>query len=201
MLGLLGDPGVGTIVVEHRDRLARFGVEYLEAALAAQGRRVVVLDDAEVANDLVRDMVEVLTGFCARLYGRRSAKRRATKADRRYPSSKTCSRCKTVKAKLSLSKRTYRCERCGLVTDRDLNAAVNLASLVESPTSIGIASGAGTGRGQLPVNAQGEERFMGSPRCSSTNCEDGSTAPQGQRTVTATRQQVAPKPVLVGSDR
>ncbi len=122
-------------------------------------------------------------------------------ADRWYPSSKTCSRCKTVKAKLSLSKRTYRCERCGLVPDRDLNAAVNLASLVESPTSIGIASGAGTGRGQLPVNAQGEERFMGSPRCSSTNCEDGSTAPQGQRTVTATRQQVAPKPVLVGSDR
>ena len=102
-------------------------------------------------------------------------------ADRWYPSSKTCSRCKTVKAKLSLSKRTYRCERCGLVTDRDLNAAVNVASLVESPTSIGIASGAGTGRGQLPVNAQGEERFMGSPRCSSTNCEDGSTAPQGQK--------------------
>ncbi len=67
-------------MVEHRDRLARFGVEYLEAALAAQGRRVVVLDDAEVANDLVRDMVEVLTGFCARLYGRRSAKRRGVVA-------------------------------------------------------------------------------------------------------------------------
>lgn len=77
LLGLLRDPAVGTIVVEHRDRLARFGVEYLEAALAAQGRRVVVVDDAEVDDDLVRDMVEVLTSFCARLYGRRSAKRRA----------------------------------------------------------------------------------------------------------------------------
>ncbi len=77
LLGLLGDPMVGTIVVEHRDRLARFGVEYLEAALAAQGRRVVVVDETEVADDLVRDMVEVLTSFCARLYGRRSAGRRA----------------------------------------------------------------------------------------------------------------------------
>ena len=80
LLGLLRDAGVGTIPVEHRDRLARFGVEYLEAALAAQGRRVVVVEEAEVAEDLVRDMVEVLTGFCALLYGRRSAKRRAAVA-------------------------------------------------------------------------------------------------------------------------
>ncbi|MDA8269636.1 MAG: IS607 family element RNA-guided endonuclease TnpB [Actinomycetota bacterium] len=124
-------------------------------------------------------------------------------ADRWYPSSKTCSRCKTVKAKLSLSERTYRCERCGLVIDRDLNAATNLAFLVESVTSIGTASGAGTGtllRRGSRANAQGEERFMGSPRCSSTNCEDG-TSSELEKTVTAARQQVAPKPALVGSDR
>ena len=42
---LLGDPEVSTIVVEHRDRPARFRVEYLEAALAAHGRTVVDLDD------------------------------------------------------------------------------------------------------------------------------------------------------------
>ncbi len=77
---LLSDPTVATIVVEHRDRLARFGVEYLEAALAAHGRSVVVLDDSEVADDLVRDMTEVLTAMCARLYGRRSAARRAAAA-------------------------------------------------------------------------------------------------------------------------
>ena len=53
--------------------------EYLEAALAAQGRRLVAIEDAE-ADDLVRDMVEVLTSFCARLYGRRFAKRRASVA-------------------------------------------------------------------------------------------------------------------------
>jgi putative resolvase len=80
LLGLLRDPGVGTIVLEHRDRLARFGVEYLEAALAAQGRRLLGVDSAEVTDDLVRDMVEVLTSFCARVYGRRSAKRRASVA-------------------------------------------------------------------------------------------------------------------------
>ena len=44
---LLADPRVVTIVVEHRDRLACFGVEYLQAALAAQGRTMVVLDDAD----------------------------------------------------------------------------------------------------------------------------------------------------------
>lgn len=74
---LLADPAVSTIVVEHRDRLARFGVEQLEAALSAQSRRIVVLNNAEVEDDLVRDVTEVLTWMCARLYGRRSAAKRA----------------------------------------------------------------------------------------------------------------------------
>ncbi|GII79326.1 hypothetical protein Sru01_43080 [Sphaerisporangium rufum] len=77
---LLADPGVSVIVVEHRDRLARFGVEYIEAALSAQGRMVRVVDDGEVEDDLVRDMTDVLTWFCARLYGRRAARDRAEKA-------------------------------------------------------------------------------------------------------------------------
>ena len=76
-LALLRDPSVGTIVVEHRDRFARFAVEYVEAALSAQGRRLVVVDDAEVDDDLVRDMTEILTSFCARLYGKRAAANRA----------------------------------------------------------------------------------------------------------------------------
>ncbi|MFI9363407.1 IS607 family transposase [Kitasatospora sp. NPDC053057] len=77
---LLSDPAVTAVVVEHRDRLGRMNVELIEAALAASGRRLVVLDDGEVEDDLVRDMVEVLTSFCARRYGRRSAKNRARKA-------------------------------------------------------------------------------------------------------------------------
>lgn len=81
MLGkLLGDPKVSVIVVERRDRLAWFGVEYLEAVLAAHGRSVVVLDETELADELARDLTEVLTVVCARLYGRRSAARRAAAA-------------------------------------------------------------------------------------------------------------------------
>ena len=77
---LLADPRVTTVVVEHRDRLGRMNTELVEAALSAHGRRLVVLDSGEVTDDLVRDMVEVLTSFCARLYGRRSAWNRALKA-------------------------------------------------------------------------------------------------------------------------
>jgi IS605 OrfB family transposase len=51
-------------------------------------------------------------------------------ADRWYPSSRTCSACGTVKAKLRLSERTFTCQACGFTLDRDLNAARNLAALV-----------------------------------------------------------------------
>jgi putative resolvase len=77
---MLADPDVITIVVEHRDRLGRMNVELIEAALSASGRRLVVLDDGEVEDDLLGEMGEMLTSFCARLYGRRSAKNRARRA-------------------------------------------------------------------------------------------------------------------------
>ena len=48
-------------------------------------------------------------------------------ADRWFPSSKTCSGCGTINANLKLSDRVYGCGHCGLVIDRDANAAVNLA--------------------------------------------------------------------------
>jgi len=80
LMKMLSDPNAHTIVVEHRDRLMRFGFEYVEAALAAQGRRILVVEPGEVKDDLVQDMIEVLTSFCARLYGRRSARHRAKRA-------------------------------------------------------------------------------------------------------------------------
>ncbi len=79
-LGLPSDPTVTTIVVEHRDRFARFGAEHVAAALGAEHRRMVMVDDAEVDDDLVRDMTELMTSLCARLYGRRSAAHRAAQA-------------------------------------------------------------------------------------------------------------------------
>lgn len=79
-LALLRDLSVTTIVVEHRDRFARFGAEYVEAALAAAGRQLLVVDPAEVDDDLVRDVTEILTSLCARLYGKRAAANRAARA-------------------------------------------------------------------------------------------------------------------------
>jgi putative resolvase len=77
---VLSDPDARVIVVEHPDRLARFGLEHLEAALSAQGRRIVIADPGESTDDLVRDIIEVLTSMCARLYGRRGARNRAMRA-------------------------------------------------------------------------------------------------------------------------
>ncbi|MFG2107670.1 IS607 family transposase [Micromonospora chersina] len=79
-LSLLGDPGVSTIVVERRDRFARFGAEYVEAALSAQGRRLLVVDPSGVDDDLVGDVTEVLTSLCVRLYGRGAAASRVRRA-------------------------------------------------------------------------------------------------------------------------
>ena len=61
--------------------------------------------------------------------------------DRWYPSSKTCSKCGRVKAKLSLSERTYRCDGCGLVMDRDLNAAVNILVAGSAPETVNAHGG------------------------------------------------------------
>ena len=78
-LALLEDPTVTTMVVEHRDRFARFGAEYVQASLEATGGRLLVVDPAGVDDDLVRDVTEILTSLCARLYGRRAAADRAAR--------------------------------------------------------------------------------------------------------------------------
>ena len=80
LLAALSRPGLGVVVVEHRDRLARFGFEMVDALLRSRGGGVVVVEEREVDDDLVRDMTDVLTSLCARLYGRRSARRRAERA-------------------------------------------------------------------------------------------------------------------------
>ena len=77
---LLSDPTVHTLIVEHGDRLARFGAGMVEAMLQARGGALIVIDDTEVPDDLVRDMTEILTCFCARLYGKGSAANRARRA-------------------------------------------------------------------------------------------------------------------------
>ena len=61
--------------------------------------------------------------------------------DRWYPSSKTCSNCGTVKAKLSLSERTFNCDACGTSIDRDLNAAINIRVAGSAPETLNARGG------------------------------------------------------------
>lgn len=79
-MSILRDASARIVVVEHKDRLVRFGFEYMEALLSSSGRRVMVVDETEMKDDLVQDMIDVLTSFCTRLYGSRSARHRARKA-------------------------------------------------------------------------------------------------------------------------
>jgi putative resolvase len=77
LLKLLTDPTITVIVVEHKDRLTRFGFNYLEKLLAMQGRRIEVINLAENGKeDLIQDFVSIVTSFCARLYGQRRCKRK-----------------------------------------------------------------------------------------------------------------------------
>lgn len=79
-LALLRDPAVTQTVVEHRDRFFRFGSEYIQAAWAAEGRDLVVVDLAEVDDDPSRDVAEIPTSMCVGLYDKRAARNRAERA-------------------------------------------------------------------------------------------------------------------------
>ena len=74
---LLQDQRIGVILVEHRDRLTRFGFNHVQLLLHQQQRRIEVLNSTDTGNDLVDDFVAVITSMAARLYGRRHAKNRA----------------------------------------------------------------------------------------------------------------------------
>jgi len=84
-------------------------------------------------------------------------------ADRWFPSSKTCSECGEVKSKLSLSEREYMCHRCGVVVDRDLNAATNLAKLAVPKSGVSnidrTGSSPGMGRAGDGTWRRGEDQL------------------------------------------
>ena len=77
LMKLLTDSSVTLIVVEHKDRLTRFGFNYIEQLLKQQDRRIEVINLTEAGKeDLVQDFVSIITSFCARLYGQRRSKRK-----------------------------------------------------------------------------------------------------------------------------
>jgi putative resolvase len=80
LLAILADPTVTVMVVEHKDRLTRFGFKYIETLLAIQGRRIEVVNVTEnPIEDIIADFVSILYSFCAKLYGQRRAKRKTEK--------------------------------------------------------------------------------------------------------------------------
>lgn len=119
---------------------AVIGVETLAVKnmMAAGGARKRGLNRA-LADASLGQMLRMID-YKATWYGSR-----VVKGDRWHPSSKTCSGCGTVKTKLSLSERTYVCTDCGLVIDRDTNAAVNLARLALAAVSTDPSAGFATG--------------------------------------------------------
>jgi predicted site-specific integrase-resolvase len=78
-LSLLADTSITQIVAEHTDRCSRFGVAYIQTLLKAQGRELVSVSEADNGrDDLMQDLVAIITSFTARLYGRRRATRKKT---------------------------------------------------------------------------------------------------------------------------
>jgi putative resolvase len=74
---LLTDPTMGTLVVEHRDRLTRFGYEHIRHLLESQGRHLELLFPSATDDELVDDFVSVITSMAACRDGRRTSRRRA----------------------------------------------------------------------------------------------------------------------------
>ncbi|MFG3604760.1 IS607 family element RNA-guided endonuclease TnpB [Micromonospora chersina] len=101
-------------------------------------------------------------------------------ADRWYPSSKTCSGCGTVKAKLALSERTYHCQACGLVIDRDHNASLNLAALAAEYDTAGSGPVAARGADQK-TRQRGQAAVKREPGTAPAD-KTGTVPPQGGTT-------------------
>ncbi|MEU9506756.1 IS607 family element RNA-guided endonuclease TnpB [Micromonospora sp. NPDC048170] len=101
-------------------------------------------------------------------------------ADRWYPSSKTCSGCGATKAKLALSEREYHCEACGLIMDRDRNAAANLAGLAAEFDTAGSGPVAARGADQK-TRVHGQVAVKREPGTTPVG-QTGTVPPQGRTT-------------------
>ena len=104
---------------------------------------VVCVEDLNVAgmvknHNLARSVSDAALGEFRRQLEYKTARTGAVLCvvDRWYPSSKTCSHCGVVKAKLSLSERTFNCDACGLSIDRDVNAAINIKVAGSAPETL-----------------------------------------------------------------
>ncbi|WP_217165017.1 IS607 family element RNA-guided endonuclease TnpB [Streptomyces sp. AC512_CC834] len=184
--------------VHHRvANLREDALHKLTTTVAAEYGTVVV-EDLNVAGmlrnrRLARHIADAGFREIRRQLEYKTRQRHATRlvvADRWYPSSKTCSGCGAVKAKLPLHVRTYQCDLCGLVIDRDDNAALNLAALAAaSTTGTGVAGDQDTPRVSKPRGADQKTRANRPRRKAGAGRAGGATLPQQRQTEARDRTQ------------
>ena len=116
---------------------------YKATTMIARNYSAVCIEDLHVAGmvknrRLARSVSDAALGEFRRQLEYKTARSGAVlrTVGRWFPSSKTCSNCGTVKAKLSLSERTFNCDACGLSMDRDLNAAINIKAAGSAPETL-----------------------------------------------------------------
>jgi putative resolvase len=80
LISLLKDSSITLVVVEHRDRLTRFGFNSIDALFVITGHRIEVVNPAQNdQEEVLADLSSTIYSFCARLYGQRRAKRKLVK--------------------------------------------------------------------------------------------------------------------------
>lgn len=80
LANILVDDNYNILIVEHKDRLARFGTNYLKILLEKTGKKIEIVNEADNGKDeLLEDLAAIITSFCARLYGLRRSKRKTEK--------------------------------------------------------------------------------------------------------------------------
>ncbi|WP_307865440.1 IS607 family element RNA-guided endonuclease TnpB [Streptomyces montanisoli] len=185
--------------VHHRvGNLRTDALHKFTTAVAAEYGTIVV-EDLHVAGmlrnrRLARHIADAGFGEINRQLNYKTGQRHATRmivADRWYPSSKTCSGCGAVKAKLPLHVRTYECDACGLVIDRDDNAALNLAALAATAvTGTGVAGDQDTAPAvPKPRGADRKTRTTRTRRKAEAGRAGGATLPHQRQTETRDRTQ------------
>jgi putative transposase len=164
-------------------RVANVRADALHKATTALAGRyeTVAVEDLNVTGmianrKLARAVADQGFGAARRMLGYKTGRNGGTLivADRWYPSSKTCSSCGSVKAKLALKDRTFQCDACGHAEDRDVNAARNLLSLAASGADRVNARGAAVRPG--PAGHGVLKREPGTAHAGKT----GTAAPQGK---------------------
>jgi putative transposase len=164
-------------------RIASVRADALHKATTALAARyaTVVVEDLNVTGmisnkRLARAVSDQGFGTARRMLGYKTQRNGGTLvvADRWYPSSKRCSRCGSVKAKLTLNDRVFDCEACGLVEDRDVNAARNLLSLAASGAERRNARGA-----EVRPGPAGHPVLKREPGTRGERGKTGTAAPQG----------------------